>query len=158
MISKKIFIVCVSLILSACSSTSKVSNPISSSEVVSSPYFKEITVEDRSAQAPDHFSLAIQSYLKQELKLNSLYSSERGNSISIEIVDYRMRSGFTRAMFGIFAGKDGVDSEVTVKDLNGNIIGKSTVSSYNLMAIGDMQDIARMHAEEIAEFLVAKES
>lgn len=58
-------------------------------------------------------------------------------------------------MFGVFAGKDGVDSEVIVKNSTGEVIGKSTVSSYNLMAIGDMQDVARMHAEEIAKFLNA---
>jgi hypothetical protein len=57
-------------------------------------------------------------------------------------------------MFGIFAGKDGVDSTVDVVDARtGKVVGSSTVSSYNVMAVGEQEDVARMHAEEIARFL-----
>ncbi|WP_155732907.1 hypothetical protein [Pseudoalteromonas luteoviolacea] len=49
--------------------------------------------------------------------------------------------------------KAGGESEAVVTDEQFGAFGKSTFSSYNIMAIGDMQNIARMHAEEIAKCL-----
>lgn len=148
------FIVLASL-MSACSSSTKVSQAIEKNGLAPQHY-SHIEIKNNGTEAPEHFEQALKSYLKQVLNNNNLLKTESGNAININIMDYRMRSGFTRAMFGLLAGKDGIDSEVIVTDENGNVIGKSTVSSYNVMAVGDMQDIARMHAEEIAKFLSNK--
>ena len=65
-----------------------------------------------------------------------------------------MRSGFNRMLFGLMAGKDGITSTVTILDSKtGEVIGETDVNTYNVLAIGGEQDIARMHAEEIAKFL-----
>ncbi|TMP40803.1 hypothetical protein CWB96_19810 [Pseudoalteromonas citrea] len=149
---KNLAIVLFSLILSACSSSTKISQAINTNGAKAQSY-SNIEISNSNTDAPDHFAQAVKSYLKLELKNKALFTEESGNKVSVNISDYRMRSGFTRALFGVFAGKDGVDSEVVVTDVNGKVIGKSKVSSFNVMAIGDMQDIARMHAEEIAEFL-----
>jgi hypothetical protein len=153
---KTLGILFFSLLLSACSSSTKISQAIESRNQAQMKY-ANIELKNKAPDAPEHFSEAVKSYLKMELKNKGFYSENDGSSITVDIVDYRMRSGFTRAMFGILAGKDGVDSEVTVTDENGKVIGKSKVSSFNVMAIGDMQDIARMHAEEIAKFLIGKQ-
>lgn len=115
------------------------------------------TLGNTTADAPPHFVNAIKSYLEQDLRKRSMLSSEKeapDRKVSIIVTSYRMRSGFTRQMFGIFAGKDGVDSTVDVVDARtGKVVGSSTVSSYNVMAVGEQEDVARMHAEEIARFL-----
>ena len=115
-------------------------------------------IKSHTREAPQHFLVAVKSYLEQELtKRNLLADSGAPRKVEIIITDYRMRSGFTRQMFGIFAGKDGVVSKVQVFDTSsGKVIGASEVDSYNLMAIGEQEDIARMHAEEIAEFLAGE--
>lgn len=60
----------------------------------------------------------------------------------------------TRMMFGIFAGKDGINSTVKVYSPDGGkVLGSSEVNSYNVMAVGSQDDIARMHGEEIVKFL-----
>ncbi len=65
-----------------------------------------------------------------------------------------MRKGMTRMMFGVFAGKDGIDSTVNVYSPDGSqVLGSSEVSSYNVMAVGSQDDIARMHGDEIVKFL-----
>ena len=54
-------------------------------------------------------------------------------------------------------GKDGVDSTVSVLEMSTNkTIAQSDVSTFNIMAVGDQEDIARMHAGEIAEFLAGE--
>lgn len=155
---KRIIVILIfSLLASACSSSTRVSQAIDANHAIQQTY-ASITLNNKSTDAPEHFAEAVKSYLKQELRNKGIYNENDGSTVSVDIVDYRMRSGFTRAMFGIFAGKDGVDSEITVTNKNGKIIGKSKVSSFNVMAIGDMQDIARMHAEEIAKFLNSEKS
>ena len=76
--------------------------------------------------------------------------------IDIKVIEFRMRSGVTRMMFGIFAGKDGIASEVSVRDSSQKVLGSSTVSTFNVMAVGGEEDIARMHAEEIARTLLER--
>ncbi|KZN61240.1 DUF4410 domain-containing protein [Pseudoalteromonas luteoviolacea] len=148
----KIIILTIAMLLTACSSSTKISQAIKANHLKPTTY-SNIVITNNNTEAPEHFADAVKSYLKQELKNNAIYKKAGGSNVTISINGYRMRSGFSRAMFGMFAGKDGVDSEVVVTDAQGDVIGKSTISSYNIMAIGDMQDIARMHAEEIAKFL-----
>lgn len=149
---KKIGIIALTLLISACSSSTKVSQQLS--VVDNKPlHYSQIEITNQNTEAPEHFAQAVKSYLKQLLQNTSKFDEEKGHTVKIDITDYRMRSGFSRAMFGMFAGKDGVDSKVTVTDESGKVLGESTISSFNIMAVGDMQDIARMHAEEIAKFL-----
>lgn len=97
--------------------------------------------------------------LKNELsKANRLAASGQTDAVAIDIkiVAYRMRSGFSRMMFGVLAGKDGIESEVTMRDpKTGAVLGSSTVSTFNVMAVGGQEDVARMHAEEIGKFVLA---
>lgn len=61
-------------------------------------------------------------------------------------------------MFGIMAGKDGMNSTITATAASDptRVLGESTVSSYNVMAVGGEDDIPRMHAAEIAKFLAGE--
>lgn len=145
--------------LTGCASSTKIDQPVASTEASAPVTYSDIVVDNRGTEAPEHFLVAVKSYLRQELDRQAMYSPQSGKQVVITVVDYRMRSGFSRAMFGVLAGKDGIDSQVTIKDSkSGKVIGRSTVSSYNVLAVGGMEDIARMHAEEIAKFLGAKKS
>lgn len=141
MMNRILLIACVSL-LSACASSTKISQAIDVG-TISPVEYSHIEIKNDSADAPDHFVQAVKSYLQQELKNASIFNDDAGNKVTINVVGYRMRSGFSRAMFGAIAGKDGIDSTVVVTDSGGTKIGESTVSSYNVMAIGGMEDIAR---------------
>ena len=114
-------------------------------------------VSTKVDSVPDHFMSAIKGFLKVELKEKGLFENNEAspsNVIDIEVNYYRMRSGFTRMFWGMLAGKDGVDSTIRITDKETRIeIGKLTVSSFNVAAIGESEDVARMHAEEIAEAL-----
>jgi NADH/NAD ratio-sensing transcriptional regulator Rex len=102
---------------------------------------------------------ALRGHLESELRKRSRLSSaaEGAARVRIDVVNYRMRSGFARSMFGVMAGKDGVGSKVTVLGTSTDeVLGESEVSTFNVMAVGGEDDIARMHGVEIAKFLVGE--
>jgi Domain of unknown function (DUF4410) len=162
MLKKTLATVTVSVMLGACGSTAVIKQPVTGMQATSSFAMGALTnaASKDGDQPPEHFLKAVQGHLKNELsKENRLAAQPEATSaiVDVKVVSYRMRSGFTRAMFGVFAGKDGIESEVTIKDAKtGQTIGSSTVSSYNVMAIGGEEDVARMHGEEIARFVLNK--
>jgi hypothetical protein len=113
--------------------------------------------ESKIDHLPPHFLEAIKSYLTVELRQRGLIADD-GSALKVNVTPnyYRMRGGVSRAMLGVLAGKDGVKSNVQVVDASGNRIAESDVSSYNVLAVGSEEDIARMHAKEIADFLQNK--
>ena len=147
------------LFLTACGSSSQFIKPIDISGATSGTPKKYIVgnISSKVDSVPEHFMSAIKGFLKVELKEKGLFEenvASPSNVIDIEVNYYRMRSGFSRMMFGVFAGKDGVDSTVKITDKEThNEVGKLTVSSFNVAAVGESEDVARMHAEEIAEAL-----
>lgn len=145
--------------LIGCGSNSKVLKPIgnmdSADNHANSYMVGQIGIS--TDDVPDHFIAAVKGYLKTELKKCNLLcetEAELERTIDIDITYYRMRSGFTRMMFGVFAGKDGIKSTVRIKDNETNsIIGESEISTFNVMAVGGEEDVARMHAEAIVKFI-----
>jgi hypothetical protein len=113
-----------------------------------------------TTDAPPHFVVALKGYLEQDLNQRGMLVGQDAvadREVRVTLEAYRMRSGFSRAMFGAFAGKDGVESAVSVVNAeSGALIGSSNVSSFNIMAVGDQDDIARMHAKEIGKFLAGE--
>lgn len=159
-----IFAIGGATILAGCGSSTHVSRAVAPASVMGSdaapvPLTFEIgeftsTVD----KLPPHFLTQIQSYLTTELRTRGITASPgSGAKVNVTAIYYRMRSGMNRMMFGAMAGKDGVESSVTVIDsATGEIIGESKVSTFNVMAVGDEGDVARMHAAEIANFLQNK--
>lgn len=149
------------VLLAACGSTSLVRQPVEPVSAANAVFTVEKPVNAAPKdgdQPPDHFLAAIASYVKSELAKSGRLAKEGDNALTIDIkvTEFRMRTGFTRMMFGIFAGKDGIASEVSVHDASGKVIGSSTVSTYNVMAVGGEEDIARMHGEEIVKALLER--
>lgn len=150
--------------LVGCASTTEIRQPLETpltSDGRAHQYLID-SIGNTTADAPPHFVNAVKSYLEQNLRKRSILSVDKegqDRKVRITITSYRMRSGFTRQMFGFFAGKDGVESTVDVVDARtGKVIGSSIVSSYNVTAVGDQEDIARMHANEINKFLAGEKT
>lgn len=63
----------------------------------------------------------------------------------------------TRVLFGAFGGQDGVDSSVVVRAISDNeVIAESDMSTYNWTVISSLDDIARVHAYEIGNFVAGR--
>lgn len=145
-------------LIAGCGSSTVIRKPIEqpSDVQLSNLKYNIGDVKSDIKDVPEHFISAIKGHLKSELSKRNLFVENSDNiyRVDISVKEYRMRGGFTRAMFGMFAGKDGVNSTITIVDTNkNNVIGESDVSTFNLTAVGGMDDVARMHAEEIAKFL-----
>lgn len=151
----------ISAVVAACGSTSQVRQPVESVRAATAVFSVEkpvSAVPKDSDQPAEHFLSAVTSYLKSELAKNGRLAKEGEDALKIDIkvVEFRMRSGVARMMFGMLAGKDGIASEVSVRDSSQKVLGSSTVSTFNVMAVGGEEDIARMHAEEIAKTLLER--
>jgi hypothetical protein len=151
----------ISFLVAACGSTSQIRQPVEPVSAATAVFSveKPVNAVPRDSDQPaEHFLSAITSYLKSELAKNGRLAKEGDDALKIDIkvIEFRMRSGVSRMMFGIFAGKDGIASEVSVRDSSQKVLGSSTVSTFNVMAVGGEEDIARMHAEEIAKTLLER--
>lgn len=154
-------ILALSVLVTACGSTSQIRQPVEPVSAATAVFSVEKPVNavpKDSDQPAEHFLAAVTSYLKSELAKNGRLAKEGDDALKIDIkvTEFRMRSGVTRMMFGLFAGKDGIASEVSVRDSAQRLLGSSTVSTFNVMAVGGEEDIARMHAEEIARTLLER--
>lgn len=145
------------LVLSACGSSAVVNKSLNESLSSNNSKFIVGSIRSNVSDVPGHFLMAVNGYLNVELNKKNLLEkldSKKAYKVNILIDEYRMRSGMTRRMFGVFAGKDGVKSIVTIVDpITGIVVGKSTISTFNITALGEMDDIARMHAKKIAAFV-----
>lgn len=158
---KRMLLFGLGLLLAGCASSHVDKKPIEPVTGLSQVKYSIKNIEDKSEKiVPEHFLESIKGYLKAEMKKRNMLAEEEletNRDVVIQVTYYRMRSGFTRMMFGVMAGKDGVASTVTVLDAKtGEEIGASEVNTYNVLAVGGEQDVARMHAEEIANFLDGK--
>lgn len=158
---KGFFILGLALLVTGCASSHVVTKPMEPATGSSQETYFISTIDDKSEHVvPEHFLEAIRGYLKAELTKRNMIAEDKSvadRELQIQVTYYRMRSGFTRMMFGVMAGKDGVTSTVNVLNAKtGEVIGTSDVNTYNVMAVGGEQDVARMHAEEIAKFLGGK--
>lgn len=161
MIARRAIAVLGVLLLSGCGTSQSVKKSIAPSQTAARVTYRVERIEDPKNLVPEHIRAGILAYLKQELQAQGLLPGEGEQAtrhVTISIESYRMRSGFSRMMFGIFAGKDGVEADVSITDpLTGEVLGESVVSSYNLAAVGGEEDIARMEGEAIAKFLSGRE-
>jgi len=143
--------------LTACGGSAKVTKSFSDDAVATMKSHKmelrNVTVS--ADEVPDHFVSAMKGHLKNELKKRGLLAGN-GNAqaaaIDMDVTYYRMRGGITRMMFGILAGKDGVEADIKILEHGtNNVLTTLTASSYNVMALGGPDDVAQMFAEEAAE-------
>ena len=146
----------------ACGSESKFIHPLENSEV--SPLLsKKFTVGkifSSMEKVPQKFMFAITESLEATLKDRGLLQEDPAipsHIINIEVSYYRMRNWFNRVMFGVMAGKDGVNSIVKIVDKSTQKqVGELFVSTYNISIFLGKNKISEMHAEEIVDALEGK--
>jgi hypothetical protein len=150
------------MVFTACGSTTKVRMRMDPAfwENQADLQFEIGGIDARASKAPQHFLLTVRSYLEADLRSRDmLVPKEEGGlyRVEISVFKYRMRSGYSRRVFGILAGKDGCTSLVRVirKD-TGELVGESEVMTYNITESMELDDVARMHAEEIGRFLAGE--
>lgn len=75
-------------------------------------------------------------------------------TIEVTVTNYYMRHGATRAMVGVMAGADNIQSKVKLKDqASGKVLSEFTVKSKNPSAWGTSRGLIEEHADKIVETL-----
>ena len=162
MIDKTLAGVALAFLLAACGSTSVVKQPVAAMPATSSYSVGTLTIATPKDgdQPPETFMSTLQGHVRSELGKEGRLAATGDTAsaqVDVKVTSYRMRSAFSRFMFGFLAGQDGVDSEVTIKDAKtGEVLGSSTVKSYNATTIVGEDGVARMHGQEIAKFVLNK--
>lgn len=94
--------------------------------------------------------------LNTELASRSLLAnagSAGARVLDVNVTYYRMRPGAARALVGIMAGRDKIQSTITVKEHGGKVLSEYTVTSTNATAWGTAHGMIEKHAKEIVDTL-----
>jgi len=95
--------------------------------------------------------------LTSQLSNSGLLAGPSDSSVlvlDVEVTNYSMRHGAARAMLGILAGSDNIQSTVRIKDRsNGAVLSQFTVESSNSTAWGTSRGTIEDHADKIVETL-----
>lgn len=94
----------------------------------------------------------LESRLRQQLG-GQLGEGPDAKRINIRVNYYRMRNGATRFLVGVMAGRDRIQSTVTVTSADGTPLGTIEVDSANSTAMGTGRGLIQGHADEIAAFV-----
>jgi hypothetical protein len=141
------------LLITGCSTTAKIK---SSYKLVA-----DEKLELKVSAPPSATQEALQIFnarLTSQLSNNRLLAAS--NDSSVRILDvvvnkYTMRHGASRAMLGILAGTDTIESTVRIVDRsNGAVLSEFTVESGNATAWGTSRGMIEDHADKIVESLI----
>lgn len=95
--------------------------------------------------------------LTSQLSSSGLLAGPSDSSVrvlDVVVTNYTMRHGASRAMLGILAGSDKIQSTVQIKDRsNGAVLSEFTVESSNSTAWGTSRGTIEDHADKIVEML-----
>lgn len=146
----KLIIVALSLALAGCGTSSQVRD--SYSHASTDRFFYEVVNTDgMSAEGLSILTARMDSLLGTRGQ-RATGSEPDAKKVTIEITNYYMRHGATRALVGIMAGRDSIESQVRIVDAAGKVLGKIDISSKNATAWGTSRGLIEGHAEEIVEF------
>lgn len=97
--------------------------------------------------------------LATQLSSNGLLagpSDASARNLEVSVTNYTMRHGAARAMLGIMAGSDNMQSTVKIKDqATGSVLSEFTVESTNSTAWGTSKGMIEDHADKIVETMKA---
>lgn len=91
--------------------------------------------------------------LIEQLSNNGMLAADSDSSartLRVDVVNYRLRHGATRALLGIMAGRDKVLSKVTITDAKTHqLLSEFEVESTNSSAWGTSHGLLQDHADEV---------
>lgn len=141
----RIALLLVVLLLSACSTTSKVHQAHSGLQSRSFDYQFTNRGGD-NAEGVAELSRVIQNQL---LTNGFIDNGSATGKIDVTLTHYYMRHGAARFLVGIMAGRDKVKSHVRVLDSSGATLAAFDVESTNTTAWGTTGGLHEKHAEQI---------
>lgn len=130
---------------------------IGTSSNVRSPYAASVqdkfsyTLDNHGGMTPEGREI-FEARLRQQLA-GQLSDSPESKRINVRVNHYRIRNGATRFLVGVMAGRDRIQSTVTVTSADGAPLGTIEVDSANSTAMGTGRGLIQGHADEIAEFV-----
>ena len=106
-----------------------------------------------SAEARQIFNERLTSQLTGS-GLLAASSDASARSLEIAVTNYNMRHGAARALLGIMAGSDNMQSTIKVKDRGtGAVLSEFSIESKNSTAWGTSRGMIEDHADKIVETL-----
>lgn len=92
--------------------------------------------------------------LEQRFRDEGLLAAPADRKVEIDVVFYRMRHGAARALVGIAAGADNIESTVVVRDAWSQVVlGEFTVESTNPTITSSARLLIEDHADKIVEYI-----
>ena len=89
-----------------------------------------------------------------QLDLTPATPADASVLVEVSIANYYMRHGAVRAMVGVMAGADNMQSHVVVRDARTkSVLGTFSVESTNPTALGSSRGMIENHADEIADYV-----
>lgn len=102
----------------------------------------------------------LRNRLTDQLAKNGLLApatDASARTLEVNVTNYRMRHGSARALAGIFAGKDNIQSTTKIKEANnGGAISEFAVESTNPSAWGTSRGLIEEHADTVVQTLKGK--
>lgn len=146
----KWMIAVLALALAGCGTSSQVRNAY-----VHAPddqfVYEVINTDGMSEEGLAILKARIEALLRERGQL-AVNAASGSRQVQIEITNYYMRHGAARALVGIMAGADSVESTVTIRGMDGEVLGQIDIDSSNATAWGTSKGLIEGHAEEIVEF------
>lgn len=142
---KRIALLLVVVLLSACSTTSRVHQGHSGLSGKSFEY-QFVNRGGDNAEGIAELERVVQNQLRTQ---SFIHNGQSAGRIEVTLTHYYMRHGATRALVGIMAGRDKIISHVRVLDTGGAQLASFEVESTNTTAWGTTGGLHQKHAEEI---------
>ncbi|MBB1115885.1 DUF4410 domain-containing protein [Stenotrophomonas sp. W1S232] len=142
----RIALLLVVILLSACSTTSRVHQAHAGFQGKSFEYQFTNRGGD-NAEGIAELSRVVHNQLRTSGLVDNGAASGK---VDVTLTHYYMRHGAARALVGIMAGRDKIISHVRVMDANGAQLASFEVESTNSTAWGTTGGLHQKHAEEIA--------
>ena len=165
---RTISLLLLGLSLNACTSNSQITMPdepmMTPAAAAQFAAEAKFVVNDATGAMPtgkghpgDQYLSVITSIVKSGLRANGRLAEQAEGALTMDITvtEWRMRGGATREIFGVLAGKDGITSDVTVRDSSGASLGTLAVVTYNITSYGG-EAVVQMHGEEIVKQVIEK--
>lgn len=112
-------------------------------------------VTTSNEKIPSHVIEMVKSFVEKELRGKGMMEPRAKRlALRVDVKDYRDRGGFTRFIFGVLSGSDHLESVVELTNPGTNrAVARSVIRSYNATAMGSIEDVARLHGQEIANYV-----
>lgn len=146
----KWIIVALALALAGCGTSSQVRN--SYAHAPTDRFFYEVVNTDGMSEEGVSILKDRVEALLAERGQRATATDPQARNVTIEITNYYMRHGATRALVGILAGSDSIKSQVTIVDASGAVLGRIDINSKNATAWGTSRGLIEGHAKEIVDF------